>query len=103
MNGFRPGLNDKEFAGYSILGPLDVHGLWASCLCRVMLFNKAGPPCEFENLVVTQGEAFAFGHWRGFTACGSAAVTINQPNFLAAESSSNDGSMPGLECRFEDQ
>src|ERR1041384_6367329 len=53
MNSLRPGLNDEEFASYAIFSPLDVHWLRMSCLRGVMFFDDTGPPCKFENFIVS--------------------------------------------------
>ena len=80
------GLDDKQLAGFAILGPLHIHGL------AVVGFDGAGPAPQLQNFVVLQHKAtplLAGGfHRRGsFTAL----VGVNHFLFFAAPLLLHDG------------
>ena len=66
VHGFRPRLDDEQFARDAILGPFHVHR------AAVMLFDRACPACQLQDLLVAEHEAWLALLWT-WARCGSAA------------------------------
>jgi len=60
LDGFGPGLQDKEFAGISVFAPFNIHGFEKSGLFRVVIFYDGGPPCKCQDLILSDTESFPF-------------------------------------------
>ncbi len=60
MDGFGAGLDNKEFAGFAVFGPLHVHRRPFFSFFGVMVFDHDGPLGEFFNFFVVNNERMFF-------------------------------------------
>ena len=97
LHSFRPGLEDEQFAGVSVLRPFDVHRRRVPFLGRVVVFDDAGPAGELQDFLVGDRELRAVaGRDRNVLHHLSAADVINEFEFLCANDLLKDRFEPGL-------
>jgi len=86
MNGLRSRLHDKQFPGFTILGPFNIHGAVSFLHRRVMFFNPHGPAAERENLFIGNREAFPVDRINGNVSCHLPAPrVVNQFELLGTQ------------------
>ena len=90
VNRLRSRLQNEEFAGVSVLGPLDIHRRRLAGELRIVFFDEAGPAGQLKHLIVAQTEpvALRFDH---FARARAAAVeSVDHLHFFAAEPPADD-------------
>ncbi len=89
-----PGLDDEEFAGPTVLGPLDVHRRGDPSLRRVVLLDGQGPAGQLQHFVVGQAEAIALLGGRRTVHQTSVDCVVGHRQLLGTELAPHDGPEP---------
>jgi hypothetical protein len=103
MHGFGSSLQDEQFSGPAVLCPLDVHRCCDAAYTAEVLFDRARPSRQRENLLVAESASHSIARRdrHGFH-CSAAAFVVHELELLGADASLENRPESLLQRRLED-